>query len=26
MDAQQHFMVDTYTSYNKPVVIVPPTT
>ena len=26
MDAQEHFMVDTYTSYNKPVVIVPPTT
>src|SRR5580658_117162 len=25
MDAQEHFMVDTYTSYNKPVEIVPPT-
>jgi hypothetical protein len=25
MDAQQHFMTDTYTSYDKPVDIVPPT-
>jgi copper transport protein len=25
MDAQEHFMIDTYTSYNKPVAIVPPT-
>jgi copper transport protein len=25
MDAQQHFMVDTYTSFDKPVEIVPPT-
>jgi copper transport protein len=25
MDAQEHFMTDTYTSYDKPVVIVPPT-
>lgn len=24
MDAQQHFMTDTYTSYDKPVSIVPP--
>ena len=25
MDAPEHFMTDTYTSYNKPVEIVPPT-
>jgi DNA-directed RNA polymerase subunit K/omega len=24
MDAPEHFMVDTYTSYNKPVGIAPP--
>ena len=25
MDAQEHFMIDTYSSYNKPVDIAPPT-